>query len=344
MMESRAEKKQSPFRLAYARWADILKVVIALVLIGVVLSRTSYQQIIALKDAVSWIWLLASFLLYCAMTALKGVQYWALLGRETTFPQTLRIIVIQNTLTNFVANAAGLISYLALFRVEHNVNLRRSGATFLITKMGDMLSIGFFLFVSAFLVWDRIEVLHTLVILLLMGIGAVFIIFWMVVLLRKRFILQIEELCVRLRLQDIGFIQRGLGVLQSLAGQEHAVVATLFLRGTLFSLPYMMVSMLYSFCRVQIFHIPIDFWAVIFIASLMQFVSAIPFQVFGGLGVTEMSLLYLYHLFQVVSVDLSAILVGLRILFYLFNLVVFLYVPLDILAGRFKRSEMESGA
>lgn len=335
-------QNEPPVVSAASRWVDFLKISVALLLIGFVLSRTSLREVIALGDIISWSWLIVSFLLYCWMTALKGWQYWVLLGRrETTYMQTLKIVVIQNALTNFVANAAGFLSYLTLLRVEHSVNLGRSGVAFLITKMGDLLSIGFFLWVSSYWVWDRIEKLRILVTLLLVGTAALFMVFGMSVLLRRGFTLRVKNLCQRLRLNEIGFIQRGLDFLNSLASQDHAVVLKMLVRGALLSMLYMTVSMLYSFCRVQIFHIPIDFWAVVFIASLMQFVSAIPFQVFGGLGVTELSSLYLYNLFGIVGVDVPAVLVGLRILFYLFNAVILLYIPIEIFAGRFKRLDTE---
>jgi uncharacterized membrane protein YbhN (UPF0104 family) len=340
-MKSCRQNKLSLCPSAPIRWADFLKIIFALILISIVLSRTSFQEITALKGSISWHWLLASFLLYCFMTMLKGVQYWALLGGEITYIQILKIVVIQNTLANLVANAAGLISYLTLFRVEYNIKLGRLGATFLITKMGDLLSIGFFLLASAFLVWDRIEELHNLVIGLLIGIAILLIFFWTIAFLRRRFISQIEILFFKLHLQKIGFLQRGFDLFKSLANQDHSIVWKMLLRGVFVSIIYMIFSMLYSFCRVQIFDIPIDFWAIVFIASLMQLVSAIPFQVFGGLGVTEMSLLYLYTLFQVVGVDISAILVGLRIVFYLFNIVIFLYVPVDIITERLKQSKIE---
>ena len=101
----------------------------------------------------------------------------------------------------------------------------------------------------------------------------------------------------------------------------------------IFPFLYMLATMAYGYTRVQTFQIPIAFWGIIFIASMMQFVSVIPFQVFGGLGVTEVSLVYLYSLFGLVD-EIPAILVGLRVLFYIFNLILLAYVPLDSFLSR----------
>jgi uncharacterized membrane protein YbhN (UPF0104 family) len=335
------QSSQRPFlsKLRSIHWADYLKIIFALVLIGVVLSRTNFQQILGLKDSLHWAWLLVSFLLYCLMTVIKGGQYWVLLRRKIAYRQTLKIVVIQNALTNLVANTAGLVSYLTLFRVEQNVKLTRSGITFLITKAGDLLSMGVFLFISAWLVWERVDGLHNLVIVLLTGILVAFAFLGMVVLMRRQFLSQVEKLLRALGLLRINLIQNGLNSLETLAEQEHAVVLQMLLRGIVLSMIYMSFTMVYVYGRIQIFHIPLDFWAIIFIASLMQMVSIVPFQVFGGLGVTELTLIYLFEIFGVAGMDISAIVVGLRVLFYLFNLGVLLYLPVDIIIERLRPSK-----
>ena len=335
-MESQIAPQKSPPWLASIRWKDLLKILLALVLIGLVFSRTNLRQIAALGNSLSWSWVAASFLLFLLMTALKGVQYWALLGHEVPYPQTVKIVVIQNALTNLVATTAGIASYLTLFRMEQNVKLSRSGIVFIITKAGDLFSMCFFLFLSAWLVWDRVGALQRLVVLLLAGIFLALGIFWTVVFLRQKFVLQIRKVLHWLHLDRITVIERGLNTLQSLAEQDHkTVIRTLFLGLTL-SLCYMTTTMAYAYCRIQAFHIPIDFWAIIFITSLMQMVSLIPVQAFGGLGVTELTSLYLYQLFGIVQVDIPAILIGLRVLFYLFNLALMIYLPMDTFITRLR--------
>jgi uncharacterized membrane protein YbhN (UPF0104 family) len=74
----------------------------------------------------------------------------------------------------------------------------------------------------------------------------------------------------------------------------------------------------------------------------MQFISIIPIQIFGGLGVSELTLVYLFSLFGVTQVDIPAIVVALRALFYLFNLAVLVYLPVDALLNKLKYQESES--
>ena len=193
---------------------------------------------------------------------------------------------------------------------------------------------GFYLLLSASFVWDRVDALHGLVAALLVVILVFVALFWTVVFLRRAFVSQVERLSHALRLDRFNLVRRGLGFLGMLADMEHQVVVQLLSKGLLVSLLYMSCTMLYFYSRTQIFHIPLDFWAVLFIASLMQLISIIPLQIFGGLGVSDLTSIYLYELFGVTGVDISAIVIGLRVLFYLFNLGVLLYIPADILAKR----------
>lgn len=318
--------------LSSGKWKDALKILLALVLMGVVLSHTSLTEIIALRGRLSWPWLVGGFFLLVLTTLFKALQYWVLLGRSTSYRKTLKIVIIQNALTNFVANTAGIASYLAMFQMEENVKVRKSGAVFLLTKAGDLLCMGLFLLVSASMVWTRVPVLHELVTLILVALGAGLIFFWTALFLRQTFVGLLRRFAQAARLDRFSLVERGLSALESLAAQDTKTVLRTLVVGASLSFVYLVAVMAYGYSRVQTFQVPLEFWGILFIASLMQFISIIPFQVFGGLGVTEVSLIYLYGLFGIVE-DIPAILVGLRVLFYLFNLILLAYVPLDTFLG-----------
>lgn len=334
------ESKPGPpnrFSRVFARWQEILKTILALALIGFVLTQTNFQQIIALKGAIAWTWLWLALALYCLMTAFKGLQYRVLLKNKISYWQILKIVVIQNALTNLVGTTMGIASYLTMFRLEQNVKLSRSGIIFIITKAGDVLAMGFFLFVSAWMTWGHVGPLHQVVVILLVCIAAGLAVFWTAAILRQEFILQIQRFLRWLRLDRIALVENGLNALRSLAEQEHRTVMRALGAGLALSFGYMTITMIYFFARIQIFQIPIDFWPVIFIAAAMQLISLVPIQIFGGLGVTEFSSIYLLDLFGVTQVDIPAILIGLRVLFYLFNLVVLTFIPLEALVGKLKQ-------
>lgn len=318
-------------------WKNLLKILLALLLTGAVLSRTDVQQIIAISRSASWIWLAASLLLFCLMTALKGMQYWVLLGGRVSYRQTARVVVIQNAITNLIATTAGIASYLTLLRLEQNVKLRHSGIAFIITKAGDLFSLILFLLLSAWLVWDRVGALQQLVIFLAAGSFLAFGLFWITVFFRQKFVTQIEGLFHWLRLDRVAFVTRGVEVMRSLAEQDYKTVVRTLLSGLALSLFYTIIAMVYAYCRIQAFHVPLGIWEIVFITSLLQLVSLIPIQVFGGLGVIEFASVYLYELFGVTQIDVPATLISLRVVFYLFNLIVVLYLPLEALFDRFAR-------
>lgn len=310
-------------------WKSILKIVLSFGLVGLVVSRTNIQQVFGLGEYISWPWLIASFGLFCLTTLIKTLQYWILLGGQASYRQTLKIVIIQNALTNFVANTAGIVSYLTMFQMEQNVKVQRSGAVFLLTKAGDILSMEFFLLVSALFVWNRVPMLQELVLFILIGVGLSLAVFWAALFLRQRFVSFIRSASRRLGLNRLSLVERGLSTLDSLSTQDGKTVIRFLLLGGILSLIYLTTTMAYFYSRAQTFQIPLDLWAIIFIGTLMQFVSIIPFQVFGGLGVAEVGLVYLYGLFGITQ-SIPAILVGLRVLFYLFNLILLIYIPLDI--------------
>jgi uncharacterized membrane protein YbhN (UPF0104 family) len=49
--------------------------------------------------------------------------------------------------------------------------------------------------------------------------------------------------------------------------------------------------------------------------------------VFGGLGITETSALYFWSFFQIPQDVLAPALIGIRVIFYVFNLIPLIYLP-----------------
>lgn len=339
-VESKRSFLRALFTAVPAR--DLLKIILALALMVFVFSKTNLQNLIVLKDVLSWPWLWISLVFFCFVTITKGLQYWALLGVSISFRETLKIVIIQNALTNFVTNTAGIASYMTMFRLEQNVRLRRSGLVFILTKAGDLLAMVCFLVLSLFQVWSGVEPLHETVVVVVVIVSAGLLIFWTAVFLRQRFVLQFRKLIHLIRLDQVGLVRRGLDMLDALADQQQTTIVRALFKGTVLSLLYMTLTMAYSYARFQIFHIPVDFWEIIFITTIMQFVSIIPIQIFGGLGVAELTLIYLFSLFGTGQVDIAAILVALRVLFYLFNLAVMIYIPMDVFLNKRKLSANNS--
>lgn len=273
-------------------------------------------------------WLAVSLLLYILLTLLKSLQYYYLIGKRVGYAEVMNIVVIQNATSNFVATSAGIASYLALFRVEQGVKLTRATMVFLLTKVGDLISVWLFLFGSGLLMWRQVAFLHNLIILLLAVIGGALLVFFLAVLVRQKLVRLLRSFLEWTRLSRIQLLTQGIDILQSLAEQEHRFVFRMLGIGVLFSFLYMIITMTWIYSSLRVFSFDIGILPVVFVNSMLQLFSYLPIQVFGGLGITESAALYFYGFLQFPQVQLAGVLIGTRLLFYLTNLVVLLYLPL----------------
>ena len=310
---------------------NLLKILLALVLVWFVFSKTDLAGIIALRESVSVPWLAIGFGLFFLLTVLKAMQYYILFGRKVTYPNVLNVVVVQNAVSNFIATGAGIASYLALFRVEQGVKLGRATVTFLLTKVGDLISIWLILLLTSLVVWPQIVTMQGLVILLLVGIGLVIIVFFLSVWLRDRFISFMRSLCEKLHITQIDIVKKGLEFLETLAAQEQRLVLRMVGLGIAYSLIYMLATMAWVYACLRVFDVHIPWLVVVFVNDFVQLASYIPVQVFGGLGVTEALYLSLYGIFGYADAELAAALIGFRVLFYLMSLSTLIYLPVHAL-------------
>lgn len=310
---------------------NIAKIILALLLVWFVLSKTDLAQLYTLREKISLPWLAATLVLYFSLTLLKTLQYYFLIGRRVDYPQVLNIVVVQNAISNFIATSAGIASYLALFRVEQGVKVSRAALAFLLAKVGDLISIWLFMLVSSLLVWDQVIPFHSGIILSLTVIGAAILGFFAAIFLRQKFVSILAWFVEKLKLSRLGFVKKLMDLLSTLAEQEHGFVFRMVGTGIAFSLIYMAVTMLWLYASLQTFSFNIQFLQVVFVNIFMQLISYLPIQVFGGLGVNETTSLYLYSIFNFPQTELAAVLIGTRLLFYLTNLAVLLYLPVHTL-------------
>ena len=132
-------------------WSGV-KIVFALALFVYVLSKTEYQELLALQDRFSWSWFGTTFLLFFAMLLMKAVQYYVFIGRRLSFLRTLEVVVVQNVLMSFVATAAGIASYLTMLGLEEDVRLGKAAESFILVKIGDIIAVLGLLLLSSFFI------------------------------------------------------------------------------------------------------------------------------------------------------------------------------------------------
>ena len=324
-----ALREQSADKKNFLRPANLLKVALALVLILFVLSKTDFQAILGLQDRVLYSWVLAGFGFFFLMTVLKAFQYHLFLKQDIRYSQMLNIVVVQNVVSNFVATGAGIASYFALSRIEQGVKLSRSGVAFLLTKVGDVVAIWAFLLVSGFLVWEQIVPLQGLVVGLLLLMGFVILMVVLSILFRQTFAAGLRQWLEKLKLSNIKSVRLGLNVLDEVVAWEEIFSLRLLGLATVYSLIYLLITMLWFYANIRAFDIELNMVVVVFVNVFVQLLSNLPIQAFGGLGVNESTSLYLYQFFYSGQEVLASVLVGIRILFYLMNLATLLYLPVN---------------
>jgi uncharacterized membrane protein YbhN (UPF0104 family) len=306
---------------------NVLKILLALGLVFFVLSKTDVAELSSTLQSASIFWLIVSAVLFVLLTLLKTLQYYTLMRHELTYAQVLNLIVWQNAVSNFFLAGAGILTYITTTRMEHEMKVSRSVTIFFLTKVGDLTAIWLALGISSRLVWSQIGILQIPILILLAGIGIVLAGFFLTILYRQRFVFTLDRILTRLGALKIKLIEKGMSDLRSLATVKQARILNLFGRLLLYSLLYLAITISWMYANLAIFHLQLNIPAVIFVSVLMQLVSYFPISVFGGLGINETSALYFWSFFDVSQDVLAPALIGIRIVFYLFNMIPLIYLP-----------------
>ena len=318
---------QTPQSKSSHLWT-VAKVILAILLIGIVVSQTSWGDLLALRTRIAWSWTALYMVLYFSLTAFKSYQYKKMLDLPIPYPRVVSVVVLQNGLSNIVANSAGIVSYLVMLRGEQGVKVSRAALVFVITKIGDLFAVWLALLLSSFFIWQKIPSLHSLIIVLSVVIGLGLFIFLLVVALRGHFVDILKSILTRTKLTRINIIERSVDGLQALVEQERSSIYQMTLTAFSLSFIYFLMTFFWSYTQIKMFSVSLGIFPFLLITAILQLVSIIPITILGGLGVTEASSMMLYPLFGVDPVSFAAVLIGMRVMFYLINLIVLLYLPL----------------
>jgi uncharacterized membrane protein YbhN (UPF0104 family) len=322
---------------------NYIKIALAIILIVFVIRQVSLQDILAIREQVVWGWLVVSFVFFCLMTVFKALQYYVLLGKPVPYQRVLSIVITQNAISNFIANSAGVISFITLIHKDDGVRIRKATAALLITKLGDLFSAWLFLLMTSFILWTEAESLRSLIVFLLIIIVVGFLGFGIVLLWREHFVDLLRRIATALGLSRFRLFIRLFELVELIAAQERTYLFSLLSKSIFYSFVYYILTLAWSFATIYAFSIPIGFWPFIFITTLMQLISIIPVQVFGGLGVNETVNMYLFNLFGILRSQIVPALLGMRVLFYLMNALILAYFPIRFIMGKLAPSPADSG-
>ena len=311
----------------------VFKILVALVLVGFVVSKTDVRQMLLLLSQVSLPWLAASFVFFCTLTLIKAFQYYLLTGRQVPYVRVLYVVIVQNAISNFIAGGAGIASYLTMLSIDEGVRLRRAFTSFLIVKVNDMIAVWIVMLVTATVLWSKITVLRSVVVVVLVFILLIVALVLAAVIMRQRFVSLAGRLLHALGLDRFRLAQRGMELAESLASQETSVMLRAFRNSLLLSCLYMAVTLCWFYSNIRTYSLVFPAVVVFFVNAFVQLISWVPIRVFGGLGISETSLVYLFGVFGLPASQMAAMGIGLRLILYGFTLLVLSYLPLSTLFG-----------
>lgn len=306
---------------------NVVKILIAIVLVGYVFSRTNLDEFLSLHEQILPAYLIATFILYACLTAFKAFMYHVLLQQDTQYLRVLNVVVLQNAVSNFFAAGAGLASYLAMLKVEENVKMGRAGLVFLIIKIGDLLAVWLVMLACGLLYWNQISNLHQTFVFVEAIIGAGLLLFFGMLFFRAPFIYAVSRFMGRFGLTRFSVLRQGIQGFEALVEMDPKNVSLIVFNAFWISFFYYLLTLAWMVASMYAFNFQAEAWVIIFVSGILQLFSMIPINIFGGLGVAEATSLYLYPLFGVDKNELLPILLGWRILYYLTNLFVLIYLP-----------------
>lgn len=336
MRPSVSSSAESPKKFPFG---NLLKILLALFLVWLVLLQTNFSSVIALWGQVSLPWLGLTFLLYVALTFFKAFQYHAILGGDTPYLRIVGVVIWQNALTNFVAAGAGVASYLALLKTEEGVKLSKATLTFLITKVGDLFSVWVVFIACSTFLWGDLSAFHSVIIVLIILIGLGLLFFGATILFRDRFASLLSLILDSTGLSRFTLVQKGMGTVNAIVAQNTIVIYRAVRRAFTLSFIYYLLTLVWMVASMRMFNTPAGVWDIVFVSCILQLISVVPISIFGSLGVTEFTSLYLYSIFGISQALMSPILLAWRAVFYLMNLAVLLYLPINtFIFGRSSRT------
>jgi uncharacterized membrane protein YbhN (UPF0104 family) len=312
------------------------KLAFALGLIALVATQLRPNDLLTLWQALSLPWALAAAGMFGGGLLAMAWRYWHLLEGRVPLRDAVELVVAQTVASNLLASSAGVASYLALLLSRHGISLGRSVVVFVLARLGDLLVLAVALGATAALHWQQIATLRWPVLGALLGLCGILVAVGLVIALRERVVGLIHAFCIRLGLMRIGLVERGLERAALLGAADPARVGRLSAPLLLQSLVNTCCLVGYAYCSLRMFGVSIDPSVVLFVVVINLLIAAIPIQIFGGLGVVEVTTIALYGLFGVQSALLAPVMINGRIFFSLLNLVALIYLALS---GRGRRAQ-----
>ncbi|MBP1467308.1 flippase-like domain-containing protein [Candidatus Chloroploca sp. M-50] len=331
------EEKQGNRPEKREKLLEYTKIILAILLFVFILSQTNSADFILLLNQVDLKWLLLYSIMFILSTALFTYRYWCLIKKSINFHQALNLVIIQNSIGNLVSSAAGIVSFVAILRGRYNIRITQSTSSLVIARFSDLLIILFALPIATWLSFSKIETVFFLILWLFLIILCIVLLFIALIIFRSRFIKLSWYLFSIIKVNHLNVVKKFMSILAEIIN-DLDVFLKMFKLLSLTSLAILLVSTFSLFATLRLFSLDLFFGYILFVVLVVQIIGMIPIHVFGGLGTIEITSIYLFGLFGLDEQVLIPMVIGSRIIFYIANLLVLLYIPLDMLINQKNRS------
>jgi uncharacterized protein (TIRG00374 family) len=320
----------------HAIW-QVVKFFLAFGLIAIVISEINVESVAVLWKRISVSWFLLSVFAFYASIWFMARRYWVLIGTQIEFHDIFHSVLYQNIMGNLVTTAAGAAWYVGTLRNQHKIPITRSVFSLVAARFGDLVTWLVSLSVATLLVWRHIPMLRFMVTLLISLLTGGALVGVMMMVFRGRLVAFARTILSKFQFQRKASVRRFLETLTVFLNQEAHEYVRSISAFTTYSVLTVGSMLLFAYSSLQIFGVRIEIWPVVFVVAITQIISFLPVQVLGGLGLYDLTYLYLYGLFGVDRSEFAAVIVGLRICFYLANLAL---LPLLVITTRSRKGAL----
>lgn len=304
---------------------NVFKIALALSLLCIVLWNVRWEEVLALWRRMVLVWLIPSIAIFFGMAWLNARRYWLLIGGRPSFHSVLNIVIFQTALTNLVATVAGTAWYVTLLKTRYQIELKSSVASVVLARLSDLMVLVPMLMVCSIAVWPQIDALHGFIVFSVFGSVCLVLGVFAVLIGRQQVVKVLNALARRLGIQEKVWVLRILDALDELARIEPAHTREILRVALLYGCFILGLSLLFSYVNVQLFALELSLPALMFVAVVSLFISYVPIQVFGGLGIFEVTTLILYTMFGLPSAEILAFVISARLYSWLLNGLLLLY-------------------
>jgi hypothetical protein len=314
-----------------ARFFTFAKLLLAAALVIAVARQLKPDDLMYTLSKASPCWFAMGVITFFGSVMAMALRAWKLLDQRVTYRDILGITALQTAVGNLIATSAGLATYLATLRTKHETSLRTGTFTIIMTRLSDLAVFGSGLLVSSVILWEHLISVRTPLFIIAFLVAFAMACILATFTLRSRLLTICIKIMELLRIDDFEFTKRVISSIRSISLMDSSILLTYISRTIVYTIIPTLFSYLFLLSCLYTFDLYINPWQLLFILSFTQIIAIIPIQILGGLGIFDLTTLYLLTIFGYDSGKTTAALVGLRIIFYLANLCILIYPTLQSL-------------